>query len=86
MYRNDSPPLAPWLEVAYDRLADEIHHQESGLATNRARTLLHTEGLCENEEDAQYAIERLLGRGYLYTVDDELFVTEPDQYSTCEPN
>jgi hypothetical protein len=81
MYRNNRSQLTPWLEDAYATLASEIRQQEDeddhGLGTDRARELLHTEDLIE--ADAQYAVERLLDRGYLYTVDGELFITEPDR-------
>lgn len=79
MYRNDRSRLAPWIEDAYNTLASEIHDQEGdhGLGTDRAREVLHANDLIG--EDAQYALKRLLDRGYLYTVDDELFVTEPNQ-------
>ena len=81
MYRNNHSQLTPWLEDAYATLASEIRQQEDeddhGLGTDHARELLHTEDLIE--ADAQYAVERLLDRGYLYTVDGELFITEPDQ-------
>jgi hypothetical protein len=38
-----------------------------------------------NTDDAEYAVERLLNRGYLYQVDGELFVTErEDTYGNSE--
>ena len=81
MYRNNRSQLTPWLEDVYETLASEICQQEDdhGLGTDRARELLHAEDLIE--ADAQYAVERLLDRGYLYTVDGELFVTEPNRES-----
>ena len=79
MYRNDRSPLPPWIEDAYETLADEIDQQEGGIATARAQALLYTVNLIEDEADVHYAIDRLLNRGYLYTVEGELFVTEPDQ-------
>lgn len=79
MYRNDRSRVTPWIEDAYDRLTHEIHHQDDdhGLGIDRARILLHTDELIE--ADAQYAVERLLDRGYLYSVDGELFITEPNR-------
>lgn len=50
-----------------------------GLKIDRARKHLHAEDLIE--ADAQYAVKRLLDQGYLYTVDDELFLTESNQES-----
>lgn len=81
MYRNNHSQLTPWLEDAYNTLASEIHHQEDGhgLKIDRARKHLHAEDLIE--ADAQYAVKRLLDQGYLYTVDDELFLTESNQES-----
>ena len=78
MNRNDRPPLPPWINDAYERLAAEIRHRDGGLTTDRAREHLQTEGLIDGREDARYALTRLLNRGYLYQVDDELFVTEPE--------
>lgn len=81
MYRNDRSRLAPWIEEAYDTLASEIRQREddNGLETDRAQEILHTDERIEGKEDAQYVLKRLLDRGYLYTVDGKLFVTEPDQ-------
>lgn len=74
MYRNDRLSLAPWIQDAYERVAAEIRHRDSGLPPDHAQDCLQI----DNEEDAQYALMRLLDRGYLYQVDDELFVTEPE--------
>lgn len=78
MYRDDHSPLADWIIDAYEMIASEIGAQEDDqrFDTERAHDLLVAEG--HDRMDAEYAIQRLLDRGYLYSVEGDLFVTEPD--------
>lgn len=76
MYRDERPPLSDWILNAYRRLASRIQTRDGGLPTDEAKELLFTEEI--EESDVEYALQRLIDRGYLYRVDDELFVTEPD--------
>ena len=36
------------------------------------------------QADADYAIDRLLSRGYLYDIDSQLFVTEDEDFERIE--
>lgn len=77
MYRDERPPLSDWILDAYRQLAAQIQPREGGLSTGDAKTLLITEEI--DESDVEYALRRLLDRGYLYQVEGELFVTEPEE-------
>lgn len=70
---NDSP-LTEWLGDAFEVLAPAIK-RKSGLTPEEAHDHLQAAGF--TKEDAKYAIKRLHKRGYLYEVDGQLFVTEP---------
>jgi hypothetical protein len=78
MYRDDRPPLSDWILDAYRTLASRINAREGGLSTDRAMEILITEET--DQADAEYALQRLLDRGYLYQAEGELFVTQPDEF------
>jgi hypothetical protein len=78
MRPSDNHPLAPLAEDAYQRLLDSID-PSAGISIDEAH-----ERLCEDDfsmEEAEYAVEQLLNRGYLYAVEDTLFVTEAEDTS-----
>ena len=77
MFRDERPPLSDWILDAYRQLADQIQTCDGGLPTEEAKTLLITEET--DETDVEYLLQRLLDRGYLYQVEGELFVTQPDE-------
>lgn len=83
MFRDDRPPLPNWILDAYRQLATQIQSRDGGLPTKEAETILATAEI--DESDAEYALGRLLDRGYLYQVEDELFVTLPDELDDEEP-
>lgn len=80
------PPLPEWVTDAYTVLSARMADGETGdsqcqvPAIGREKAL---DVLCQSDElaldpaDADYAITRLLERGYFYAVDDELRVTLP---------
>lgn len=73
MYNTDDRPLGSLAEDAYDLLSEAIVPAE-GITVDDAHARL-----CEADfsaGDADYALDRLLNRGYLYEVDGQLFVTE----------
>lgn len=72
MYNTPDRSLGSLSEDAYEHLLTAIE-PSAGLASEEALGHLREEGFAEG--DAEYAIERLLLRGYLYEVDGELFVT-----------
>ena len=79
MRPSDNHPLGPLAEDAYQRLLDSIDPSE-GILIDDAH-----EQLCEDDfstEEAEYAVEKPLNRGYLYAVEDMLFVTEPEDTPT----
>ncbi|SEP03219.1 hypothetical protein SAMN04487948_11176 [Halogranum amylolyticum] len=73
MYNTNNRSLGPLSGDAYELLLTAIESSE-GLAFEEALGHLREEGFSEG--DAEYALERLLLRGYLYEVDGKLFVTE----------
>lgn len=79
MLPSDNRPLGPLAEDAYQRLLDSID-PSAGISINESH-----ERLCEDDfslEEAKYAVEQLLNRGYLYAVGDMLFVTESEDTPT----
>lgn len=79
MFNTDDRPLGSLAEDAYDRLYEAIDPAE-GITVDDAHTRL-----CEADfsvDEADYALDRLLNRGYLYEVDGRLFVTERDETAT----
>lgn len=77
MFRNERPPLSDWILDGYRQLGDQIQKREGGLPIEDAKSFLITEET--DEFDVEYALGRLLDRGYLYEVEGELFVTQPDE-------
>lgn len=77
MFRDERPPLSDWILDAYHQLARQIQTRDGGLPIEDAKALLITEET--DEFDVEYALQRLLDRGYLYQVEGELFVTHPDE-------
>lgn len=76
VHRDERPPLPDWILDAYRQLASRIQARDGGLPMEEANAILLAEEI--EEPDVEYALQRLLDRGYLYRVSDELFVTEPD--------
>lgn len=76
MYRDERPPLPDWILEVYRNLKSHICRGDNGLAKEKAMALIVTEEIVET--DAEYALQRLIDRGYLYLVDDELYVTDSD--------
>jgi len=72
--------LPDWIVTAFDALQAEISERDGAVSVEHGPALLReatTEELGLHPGDAEYAIQRLLDRGYLYEVDGQLFVTEP---------
>jgi hypothetical protein len=75
MSRNPRTPLSPTAEEALEILADPIHNrEEKGYPRGEAHQLLATHEAFD-ESRAERAIHQLLMRGYLYEVEEHLFVT-----------
>ncbi len=85
------PPLPDWILECYECLLPQMCPPEDGsediqtIDRDEAVSLLLTD--CENPlepEDATYALERLLNRGYIYQVDSELRLTTPEEHCRVE--
>ncbi|OVE82952.1 hypothetical protein B2G88_18345 [Natronolimnobius baerhuensis] len=78
------PPLPEWVLEAYDVLTDAITrqgHDKSNCQVpslhreDAISVLLSTNELNLEQSDVEYAVRRLIERGYLYEVDMELRIT-----------
>lgn len=76
---NDPRSLPDWIEQGYEILVEEAKTQGDPLTRERAEALLVGHGDFPDEsEDAGYVIDRLLNSGWLYEVNDELRITDPE--------
>jgi hypothetical protein len=73
MYNRDERPLGAVAESAYESLLETMD-ADSGIPRSDAHARLLEADFADG--DAKYALEQLLNRGYLYAVDEQLFVTE----------
>lgn len=72
--------MPEWIQQAYEILASYTAETDKGIPRARAQELLIAhEEFSEDAADAEYAIERLLSRGWLYEVDGELRITDRDR-------
>ncbi|QCS44661.1 hypothetical protein [Natrinema versiforme] len=78
------PPLPEWIVDAYDVLCTSCFDPVDGediqsVSREHALTvLLNDTDISLESEDADYALTRLLERGYFYAVDGDLRVTTPE--------
>jgi hypothetical protein len=70
------PALPEWIRNGYDILAEEYQSDTTELSKSEAQQLLLKSDHVETEGDAEYVIERLLQRGWLYEVEGNLRKTE----------
>ena len=77
MYDRDERPLGAVAESAYEILLETIDPDDGIPRTDAHGRLLEADYA---EADADYAIDRLLSRGYLYDIDSQLFVTEDEDF------
>jgi hypothetical protein len=73
MGERDRTPLSPRDREALALLTPVIDSHEQGLSRTQAYEVLVEEGFTAGR--AETAVETLLRSGYLYAVDDTLFVT-----------
>lgn len=81
MYDRDERPLGAVAESAYEVLLEAIDPDDGIPQTDAHERLLEADYA---EADADYAIDRLLSRGYLYDIDSQLFVTENEDFERIE--
>lgn len=79
MDTTEDHPLGALAETAYETLLGSIE-PAAGIPLDAAHARLQDAGFAD--EDATYAPERLLNRGYLYEVDGRVFVTDRDDQRT----
>jgi len=77
MYDRDERPLGAVAESAYEILLETIDPEDGIPRTDAHERLLEGDYA---EADADYALDRLLSRGYLYDIDSQLFVTEDEDF------
>ncbi|GGL41574.1 hypothetical protein GCM10009037_26440 [Halarchaeum grantii] len=71
------PPLPEWVQEAYQILRDAADGSQSDFTYEEAYALLEEDDTFSAEHsDSEYAVERLLNRGYLYEANGTLRVTE----------
>lgn len=79
MWNKEPHSLPSWVEDGYEILVAHIDDPHQDVSRERAHELLLANPDFEDEPaDAEYAVKRLLERGWLYEVDEKLRVTEPD--------
>jgi hypothetical protein len=81
MYDRDERPLGAVAESAYEVLLQTIDPEDGIPRSDAHERLLEADYA---EADAEYAIDRLLSRGYLYDVNGQLFVTEDEDFEEIE--
>ncbi|WP_254532695.1 hypothetical protein [Natrinema gelatinilyticum] len=79
-------PLPEWILECYDRLCTEARRPDHGedsvplIEYDDAVDVLSSDAeLALEQQDVEYALTRLLERGYFYEVGDELRVTSPEE-------
>ncbi len=88
---HSRPSLPDWILECYNCLRQQLCEQFGGAASRPVgierpaaiELLLTTTDVTLEPDDAEYAIDRLLNRGYLYEVENELRLTEPDEQCTA---
>ncbi|GGN21457.1 hypothetical protein [Halarchaeum nitratireducens] len=71
------PPLPEWVQEAYRILVDAADGPRAEFTYGEAYALLDAaETFSPEHSDSEYAVERLLSRGYLYEANGTLRVTE----------
>jgi len=77
MGHTGQPPLPDWIQSAYQTLERAYATGTDELSKSEAHEFLLAESEdIEEQADAVYVVDRLLDRGWLYEVDDQLRKTE----------
>ena len=71
----DRQPLPPGAKDVLQTLRPILGTMDNGMTRDQAAMVLQTEGFAEDE--ISYYLELLLNRGYLYEVDEDVFLTDP---------
>lgn len=79
MWSNDSRSLPDWIMEAYEILESGTESPQNGISREEAQRLLRAqEEFPADQADTEYAIEQLLDNGWLYEVEGELRITDPE--------
>lgn len=77
MRNPDQPSLPEWIQNAYETLETAYTSHADELSRTAANEFLLDEAEpIETDGDAEYVLDRLLDRGWLYEVDGQLRITE----------
>jgi hypothetical protein len=74
---NGERRLTPVAEDALDVLREPVESAEEGLPKDEAQAVLVADDRF-TEADAEYALDVLQNRGYIYYVDDQVYITPTD--------
>jgi hypothetical protein len=82
------PPLPGWIEYSYLSLERYLCEQsdEDSFTHHQAIELIAEANPDFGDGDINHALEYLLNRGWLYEVDDQLFITELQCGESTESN
>jgi len=80
MWDSNRPPLPDWVEEIYSWFENYLQTECDDNSLDRTQTAelaisAHPD-LELSHDDIEYAFNRLINRGYLYQVDEQLSVTE----------
>jgi len=82
------PPLPSWIQDAYLPLERYLCEQptQDSVTHSQATDLIDEANPDFGDADIDHALEYLLNRGWLYQVDDQLFITELQCEQPTESN
>ena len=72
---HDRQPLPPGAKDVLQTLRPILETTDSGMTRDQVAMVLQNDGFAEDE--ISYYLELLLNRGYLYEVDQNVFLTDP---------
>lgn len=86
MFEDDPPSLSDWILAIYETILEYVTDQRESKSGGEPSTptpsrdqlarIVLTSDLEVEPQDVDYAVDRLLDRGYLYEVDDGLRATD----------
>lgn len=80
MWDSDRQGLPEWLQEAYEIIVDNVNEPAEGIPRERAiEVLLAHEDFPDETADADYAIERLRLRGWVYELGSDIRITDYEQ-------
>jgi len=83
---RNTPPLPGWIEDAYQPIERHLwaDTKQNSVTHQQATQLISKANPDFNSADIDHALDYLLNRGWLYTVDERLFVTEYQNVGSTE--